>query len=237
MESLHALFLERGVEGFLDSSEEGAGFEIMFAFHVFAVDAQSKIFGHFALFNSSDARSFKSMSELLKTVIAIEFATMSKATSPSKNGSNRVGARFLALLPSTPMASDCAVSSFSFHGFAVGHDKDRSHETQRAVALGDNVGLDITVVVFAGPDEATLRFEGLGDHVIDETMFIPEAFGFVLLFVLFFVDFLENIFETAIVFFEDGVFGGHVEREATFEGKLERRMSKAFDGSIRVVHA
>jgi hypothetical protein len=41
MESLHALFLERGVEGFLDSSEEGAGFEIMFAFHVFAVDAQS----------------------------------------------------------------------------------------------------------------------------------------------------------------------------------------------------
>lgn len=43
--------------------------------------------------------------------------------------------------------------------------------------LSDRVRLDISVVVLAGPDESSVRLHRLSDHVVNETMLIPDAGG------------------------------------------------------------
>jgi len=73
------------------------------------------------------------------------------------------------------VTGDGAVSGFSLDGLAVWGNEDGSHETERSVTLGDDIGLDVSVVVLAGPDEATAGFQGLGNHVVDKTMFIPNS--------------------------------------------------------------
>jgi hypothetical protein len=45
------------------------------------------------------------------------------------------------------MAGDSAVRGFGFEGLAVGGDEDGGHEAEGTKSLGDNVGLDVTVVV------------------------------------------------------------------------------------------
>ena len=50
--------------------------------------------------------------------------------------------------------------------------------------LGNDVGLDIAIIVLASPHKAACGFEGLGHHIIDQTMLVPNAqlvkLGFVL---------------------------------------------------------
>lgn len=43
--------------------------------------------------------------------------------------------------------------------------------------LCHRVRLYISIIVLAGPNEASLRFHGLGHHVINETVLIPDALG------------------------------------------------------------
>jgi len=54
--------------------------------------------------------------------------------------------------------------------------------------------------------------------------------------ILLFVDFLEDVFETAVVAFEDGVLGGHVQRPTPLEGELETAVCESGDGFVGVVH-
>ena len=99
--------------------------------------------------------------------------------------------------------SDSSVSSLSLDGLSIRADEHRGHHSERAIAcitfmtsslpikitidrltLRNDIGLDITVVVLAGPHETTLGFEHLSDHVIDETVLVGNAelleLGFVL---------------------------------------------------------
>lgn len=41
--------------------------------------------------------------------------------------------------------------------------------------LGHRVRLHVPIVVFAGPNEAAVRFHSLGHHVVDQAMLIPDA--------------------------------------------------------------
>lgn len=43
--------------------------------------------------------------------------------------------------------------------------------------LCHRVRLYVSIVVLAGPDEASIGFHGLGHHVIYQTVLIPDAFG------------------------------------------------------------
>lgn len=52
------------------------------------------------------------------------------------------------------MTGDSAVSGLSLHNTIL-IDADRGHKTERAETLSNNIGLDITVVVLAGPDHAS----------------------------------------------------------------------------------
>ena len=68
-------------------------------------------------------------------------------------------------------------------------------------------------------------------------MLIPKFFGFEVSLILFFVDFLEGVLESSIVFLQNGVFGGHVEGVVSLKGKLETAVSEFFNGLVGVVHA
>lgn len=84
-------------------------------------------------------------------------------------------------------------------------------------------------------DEAALRLDHLSDHVIDETVLVPDALGVKLLLVVLLEDLLEDVLEAAIVFLEDSVLGAHVKGQTLKEGDLEAGVGEATDGVIGVV--
>jgi len=54
--------------------------------------------------------------------------------------------------------------------------KERKKRGKRVVAqtLSDDIGTDVTVVVLASPDKAARGFEGIGNHVVNQSVFIPD---------------------------------------------------------------
>jgi hypothetical protein len=147
----------------------------------------------------------------------------------------------------TEVAGDGAVGGLGLERLAVGSDEDGGHETEGAEALGDNVGLDVTIVVWSmlagkaeceyklgrtlhGDDVAALALDHLGDHVVNEAVLVPDASSIKVLLVLALVDLLEDILELAVVGLEDSVLGAHVQRQLLVEGKLEGRVGEAADG-------
>ena len=128
------------------------------------------------------------------------------------------------------------VGGFGFHGQTIRSDQGGCHQAQRTKTLGDGVGLDISVVVLAGPDKFPVPFEGRSHHVINQAVFIDGALGVHALFEFRLVDFFENVLETAVVLFENGVFGGQVQGP-TFEQSLVKTGSgKASYGFFGIVH-
>jgi hypothetical protein len=77
----------------------------------------------------------------------VELAALDKALCPGVDGGDGVGGRFAALLVLAVVAGDGAVGGFSFEGLAVGGNEDGGHEAEGAETLGDDVGLDVTVIV------------------------------------------------------------------------------------------
>lgn len=116
--------------------------------------------------------------------VVVQLGPVSKAPGPGKDAGNGVGRGLLSLLVLAVVTGYGAVGSFSLDSLAIGTDQDRGHEAERAIALGNHVRLDITVVVLAGPNKLAARFEGLGHHVINETMLVPDVVGLKVLLVL-----------------------------------------------------
>ena len=102
--------------------------------------------------------------------------------------------------------------------------------------MSNEVGLNITIVVFAGPDVASLSLDDLGDHIVDKSVLVPEFLGFEFLLIGGFVDVLEDILEPAVVSLEDGVFGGHVQGVVPLKGVFEAGVGEGFDGAVVVEH-
>ena len=105
------------------------------------------------------------------------------------------------------------------------------------ITLSEAVRLDITVVVLASPHETTFGFHHICNHIVNESVLIPDTSLSEFSLVLFFIDCLEDILEVSIVSLEDGVLGRKVERNLTVNSVLEARVSELFDGLISVVHA
>jgi len=203
---------------------------------VLAVDSKSKILGHLTRLNSLNADLLKSLSEDTEVIVVIELSAVSKTTSPGEDRSDGVGGGGLTLLVLTPVTSDGTVSSLSLDGLTIGANEDGGHETERAVTLSNDIGLNITIVVLASPDHTTRRLKDLSDLIIDEAVLIPDTKILELLLVLSSIDSSEDILEETIVLLEDGVLGGEVEGPLLHEGILEARVSETSDGVNGVVH-
>ena len=102
--------------------------------------------------------------------------------------------------------------------------------------LGEAVALNITIIVFASPDISSFRFDHIGNHVIDQSVFIPNLLSLKLFLIALFVDALEGVLEPAVINLQDGVLGGEIERIFSRKSELETAVCKLFDAFIGVVH-
>ena len=203
---------------------------------VSAMHADGKILCHEASLDSANDLSFHSLAERLQLIVVVKLGTVEKTTSPCEHGSDRVRGGLTALLVHTVVSCDSSVGSLSLDG-AISGLEHGGHQTEGAVALSDDIRLDITVVVLAGPDEATAGLDGIGDHIVDETVLVPETSGLELLLVVGLVDLLEDVLEATVVSLEDSVLGGQVAGVVASESVLHARVGEASDGLVSVVHA
>lgn len=128
----------------------------------------------------------------------IYFYFVHLTSSPCKDRSDWVGWCWFSLLVLTEVTSDCSVSGFRFNCLAVRAHQNRCHETQWSVSLSNNIRLDVTVIVLAWPHEFSARLQSLRNHIVDQTMFIPDFLVFELLLVILLIDFLENVLEATV---------------------------------------
>lgn len=104
------------------------------------------------------------------------------------------------------------------------------------ITLCYEIRLDITVIVFAGPNVSSFSFDNLSDHIVDKSVLVPEMFCLKFFLIDCFVETLENILESSIVFFKNSVFGGHVEGIVSFQCISEAGVSECLNGVIVVEH-
>lgn len=111
---------------------------------------EGKILGHDAVnIDSVDAGLLKALGIGNDIGGVVELATLDETTGPGEDGGNGVGGGLVTLLVLTVVASDGAVGSLGLEGLAIGGDENGGHETERAEALSDDIGLNITIVVYA----------------------------------------------------------------------------------------
>jgi hypothetical protein len=65
------------------------------------------------------------------------------------------------------MTCDSSVSSLRLDSLSIGANKNRCHQTERSITLSDNIRLDVTIVVLAGPDESSGALDSLSNHIVD----------------------------------------------------------------------
>ncbi len=119
---------------------------------------------------------------------------------------------------------------------AVGRQQHRGHQAERTEALGHGVGLDVAVVVLAGPDVAAGPLERRGDHVVDQAVLVGDAEGDELLLELGLVDFLEDVLEAAVIGLEDRVLGRQIHRPLAQQAVVQRGAGEVADRFVEVVH-
>ena len=134
------------------------------------------------------------------------------------------------------MAGDGAVGGLGLHGLAVRGQEDRGHQTQRAEALGNLVGLDVAIVVLAGPDEAAVPLQGRGDHVVDQAVLVGQARLLVLGGELGLVDLGEDVLEAPVIGLEDGVLGREIDGIVALQAVGEGGAGELPDRLVDVVH-
>ncbi|ABC91098.1 NADP-dependent isocitrate dehydrogenase protein [Rhizobium etli CFN 42] len=216
----------------IDLVEEGGGREP----RLIGADEQRQVLGHEAGFNGVDADLFQRRGELGKFGIVVELGAVGETTGPGEDRCNRVRRGFLTLLMLTIVAGHRTMSGFGFDRLAIGRQQNRGHQPERAEALRDGIGLDVAVVVLAGPDVASGPLQGRGDHVVDQTVFVGDP-GFLELILEFgLVDFLEDVLEAAVIGLEDGVLGRQVDRPFAHQAVHHRGAGEFADRFVEVVH-
>ena len=103
--------------------------------------------------------------------------------------------------------------------------------------LSNTVTLNITIIVFACPDKSSLRFHHMSDHIINQSMLIPDFFILKLLPVLFFINLLENVFEFSIVFFQNRILSSQVQRILSIQIILKAAVGELNNAFISIIHS
>jgi hypothetical protein len=75
----------------------------------------------------------------------------------------------------------------------------------------------------------------LRNHVVYESMLVPDLLSLKLLHIRRLINLLEDVLEAAIVLLQDGVLGAHVQWQRLAQCQLETRVCESLDGLIGVV--
>jgi len=136
---------------------------------------------------------FKKFAESVELSVSVNLSSVHKTSSPGEDTGNWVSGSGFSLLILSPMSGDSSVSSLRFKATIL-VDENGSHETERAETLSDDIGLNISIVVLAGPDDTSFTFDGLSNHIINKSMFIRNSSsGVLLLPSVFLVDSFEGL--------------------------------------------
>ena len=168
---------------------------------------QGQVFVIFPLSTVSTQTRSKRLREAENLRGVVHPAASGEAAGPGEDRGDRVVEVGLPLLVLAVVAGDGPVGRLGLDRLAVGAHQHARHQAERAEALGDGVGLDVAVVVFAGPDVTALPLQRGGDHVVDQAVFVGEAGGLELLLELGLVDLGEEVLEAPVVALEDRVLG------------------------------
>lgn len=115
---------------------------------VLATTGESQILSHDSLVvDNFNAGTLELLGEGDNVGGVIELTTLHKTTGPGEDRGNGVGGGLVTLLVLAVVTGDGSVGGLGLVGIAVGGSQGRGHQTERAEALGDDIGLDITVVV------------------------------------------------------------------------------------------
>jgi len=128
------------------------------------------------------------------------------------------------------------MSCFSFNN-SIFVKKYWSHETQRTISLSNDITLNISIVIFAGPYKSTISLKYLSYHIIDKSVFIINSFLLIVFLIVFLINLLENIFESTIILFENCVLGRKFKWISSIKSVFETGSSKGTDRFISVVHS
>ena len=140
-----------------------------------AADQQREVLGHLSALDRLDADPLERLGELGDLGRLVHPTAGGERAGPGEDRGDRIGRGRLALLVLAVVAGDGAVGGLGLDGLAVGGHQDAGHQPERAEALGDGVGLDVAVVVLAGPDVAALPLQRRRDHVVDQAVLVGEA--------------------------------------------------------------
>src|SRR5450759_268178 len=199
-------------------------------------DQQREVLGHLALFDGLHADAFEGLGERRHLGGAVKLAAVLDATGPRVDRGDRVGGGRLAELVLAEVSGHRAVRSLGLDGLAVGGHQHRGHQAERAVSLRDGVGLDVTVVVLAGPDVSALPLHARSHHVVDQPVLVGQTGSVVRLLELLVEDLLEDVLEGAVISLEDGVLGREVDRVLALQAVVQLRTGEVLDGLVEVVH-
>merc|ERR1712168_452019 len=125
---------------------------------------------------------------------------------------------------------------FRLNSFPIRMNKNTGHQTQGSVTLCQCIRLYISIVILAGPHKTTSCFQTLRNHIINETMLVPDVQGIKLWLIVLLKDVFKDIFESTIILFQDGVLRAHVERPLFADSIHKTTVSKISDCLVSVVH-
>jgi len=126
------------------------------------------------------------------------------------------------------MSSNGTMSGFGFKSSRWG-DQDTGHHSEGSESLGQHVGLDISVVIFACPHISSITLDALSNHIIDQSVLIIDVFLLELFLVLAVIDVLEGVLKESVVSLQDGVLGGQEQVDFLQQGVLQARLGEIVD--------
>src|SRR6185437_8413956 len=222
----------RSLHVFIDLVEESCRREPLLV----GADEKGEILRHESGLDGFDRNSFQRRGKFGEFAVVVELCAMCEAACPGEDRRHRIRRGFLALLMLAIVTRDGTVCGFGFDDFSVGRREDGCHEAERAKALRDRVGLNVAVVILACPDVTAGPFQRGRDHVVDQPVLVVNLLFLELGLEFLVVDFLENVFEAAIVNFQDRVFGRKINRIAAREPVIQRSAGEIADRIVEVVH-
>lgn len=161
---------------------------------------------------------------------------MQKASCPCKDWSNRVSWSFFPLLVFSVVTSHRAMCGFCLNT-TIWRQQYRCHQSERTVTLSNNIRLNITVIIFAGPNKTSIAFHGISNHIINKSMFIPEFTLFKLCFIVFLVNLFKNVLKSSIVFLQYSVLCCQIKRVISLNCEFKRWMGEFINWLICIVHS
>jgi hypothetical protein len=117
------------------------------------------------------------------------------------------------------------VSSFGLN-VAIRRDEHTRHQSETSISLSNDITLDVSIVVLAGPDESSVALDSISHQIVNESMLIPKPSLLELLLIILLVDLLKDIFESSIVSLQDGILGAQVKWIVPLQSVFETRMRK-----------